>query len=255
MNAKIILTKAKKHLPQILSVTACIGVGAVAVLSGHDILKASKLISKKKTETGLEKLSTIETVKATWKCYIPTAIATSVTMGALIAGQKISAGQLASMTAACGYMAMSRKQAETAAGDENGRDIVKKTLTESSNVLSTPWAEPTGRGEELCFDAYSGRWFLSNKDAVVSALNNFQDYCQKNEYVSYNDIYSLLGISGSYFGETYGWCFDEDEGTHPDSIEFAYDYMEIERGDETVRAFVFWFDNTYSHPYDWYMEI
>ena len=202
MNVKIAKAKVVEHLPQILSIISCLGVGAVAYFSGKNTLKAKAVLDEKRLIKAKEenksfhslqeyydmyrevpKLGVKETLKAVWKYYIPTAAAMGLTMGSMIASQKISAAQLASMTAACGYMALNRQMAGIEIHDENHgdkEDLHRTQETAASIALEKGiWGEQTGYGDELFVDAYSGRQFYSSKDAVMEGLREFTSWCEE----------------------------------------------------------------------------
>lgn len=265
MNAKIVKTQIVKHLPQILSIISCVGVPAVAYFSGKNTLKAHYILEKKREEKAkaldecVADLTFGEKVKAVWKYYIPTAAAMGLTIGSMIASQRISAAQLASMTAACSYMALSRKEALQPPEANEGKECENKVQTAAAETMYKNWAEPTGFGNELCLDMYSGRFFLSSKDDVMDGLRNFKEMCTEKDsngntdtYLAYNDLYGCLGLEPSYFGDEYGWHITNDDdscGTDPDAIDFFCDYNEIKG--QTVLTIGLASD---AFPYDGWLE-
>lgn len=284
MNAKIAKTEIVKHLPQILSVISCAGVGAVAYLSGRNTLKAKQILDEKRAQLGTEiveiegnsveipvKLGAKETLKTVWKYYIPTAVAMGLTGGAMIASRKISAAQLASMTAAAGYFAMNAaEQKKILAGkfeeinaklpeDEKISELdAEKKAAAKAALKTNNVPENTGDGEDLCIDAYSGRRFYSNRDAVIEGLEKFQSYCADHEWVCYNDLFGFLNLTGTYFGDQFGWHFlitpeerEDGWGTEPEAIEFDYDYIDV----DGVKAFVFRLNNDYGYPESNWMDM
>lgn len=83
--------------------------------------------------------------------------------------------------------------------------------------------EETGKGDLLCYEAYGGRFFRSSEKAVRKAVDTFvknyeracrmQDEDPAHMYVevfNFNDLYSLLGIVPSHFGEHWGYTNAED---------------------------------------------
>jgi len=63
-----------KHSPEILVGIGITGMVTTTVLAVKATPKALKLIEETKKEERKDKLTPIETVKATWKCYIPAAV-------------------------------------------------------------------------------------------------------------------------------------------------------------------------------------
>lgn len=272
MNAKIAKAKVIEHLPQILSIISCLGVGAVAYFSGKNTLKAHYVLEEKREEKAkaldecVADLTFGEKVKAVWKYYIPTAAAIGLTMGSMIASQKISAAQLASMTAACGYMALNREVAMKEIQDSNPgdkEDAQKVHETAASVALEKGvWGEQTGYGDELFIDAYSGRRFYSSKDAVRDGLREFMNLCEEvdddgniDNYIAYNDLYMALHIMTNYFGDKFGWHITNDEdsfGTDPRSIDFDLLPVEVKEGGPVATLIIL---NEWGFPYDCYGEV
>lgn len=77
------------------------------------------------------------------------------------------------------------------------------------SVTYKPSIELTGKGDQLCYDAYGGRWFRSSCEAVGEAVEFFMDEYERGNRLNYNDLYALLGISQTAFGYQYGYSPDE----------------------------------------------
>lgn len=73
-----------------------------------------------------------------------------------------------------------------------------------------PSVEHTGRGDLLCYDGYGGRWFRSSRQAVEEAVDHLLEQYENGEWINYNDLYMLLGMAESDFGEQNGWSPSED---------------------------------------------
>lgn len=169
--------------PDILSGLATIGVGVTAFLSGRAAVKATKKSNKKD--------------KA--KCYIPTAISGVLTVASIWGSRKLSASQLASIVGAAGYLASKRKK------------VAELTTAQMEKPVSV---EETGNGDILCLEAFSGRWFRSSVEAVEEACRSLDDIYHHGfeekgfSSVSLNELYSLLGIQTTFFGEKVFWSND-----------------------------------------------
>lgn len=81
-----------------------------------------------------------------------------------------------------------------------------------------PSIEDTGRGDTLCYEAWGGRLFYSDPEAVKEAVDKWiEDYnemCRKSEedpanafmdVTNFNDLYSLLGILPTHLGDAWGY--------------------------------------------------
>lgn len=226
MNGSVMKEELVKHLPQILSGVAAIGVGAVAYLSGRNSIKAHEILKSK----GKEKAPTKEKVKLTWKCYIPTLIALTATITCMIVSQKMSTAQVASMSAACGYFIKQKTELEKKireeVGEEKYREIKEEVNNRAAldNKFEEEWAEPTGHGDQLCYESFTGRWFYSSEEEVRAGIEAFEKYYSEGDYISYNDLYSELHIAPSYLGNELGWFCSYEEGYSPSEIDFTIWY-------------------------------
>jgi len=97
--------------------------------------------------------------------------------------------------------------------------------------------EETGKGNLLCLDKYGGRLFRSDEGAVRKAIKTFEeDYiracCMFDEdpahmYMAtynYNDLYSLLGILPTTFGDQFGYT--NVDGYRTDDLQFKIELID-----------------------------
>ena len=210
-------TKAtlSKHSPAILIGFAILGGGTAVVLAVRDTPKALKRIEEKKTEYQVDKLSPWETVKTTWPCYVPTAIAFTFAAGCAIGSQSIHVKRNAALAAAY-------KISETALIDYRGK--VLETIGEKKEqtvrdkvaqeqVIRNPVVPQnvirTGRGSTLFLDPLSMRYFESDVEDIRRAENKLnknmlQSICGST---SVNDFYAEIGLDAidESIGYGMGW--------------------------------------------------
>lgn len=66
----------------------------------------------------------------------------------------------------------------------------------------------TGRGEHLCYDAWSGRYFYSDIEKVRRAELDLNRCMLRDGYYSLNDFYDSLGLPHTDLGDQMGWHCD-----------------------------------------------
>ena len=93
-------TTLVKHSPEILTGIGIAGMVTAAVMVGRATPKALILIEERKEETGVAQLAPVETVKATWKCYIPAAIVGTTSIFCIIGGTSASLRRNAALATA-----------------------------------------------------------------------------------------------------------------------------------------------------------
>ena len=203
--------KIQDYLPYF----TCAGVIGVAVLSGNATLNAEKILREK----NLEDAPIQDKAKETWKYYIPVVAACGLTIASVIATKRLNAKELATVTAACGYLAqkgsavtreiIDRTNNEVAAEvikDAEAADVIKGGKVEFTGQI----IEDTGNGKLLCIEGYSGRLFWSSEEAVRDAVRKFNELYAQDKYVCLNDFYEILGLETSYFGHKFGWAYGSD---------------------------------------------
>ena len=91
---------ASKYSPQILLGVGIAGMITSTILAVKATPKAIQIIEQKKKEENVEKLNATETVKATWKCYIPAVVTGVSATVCLIGSNSVSSKRAAAIAAA-----------------------------------------------------------------------------------------------------------------------------------------------------------
>ena len=78
----------------------------------------------------------------------------------------------------------------------------KKPLKNQTVVL-------TGKGETLCYDAISDRYFKSDIETLKQAANAMSRRLLVDTYVSLNDFYWEIGLKTIKIGDSIGWNVDD----------------------------------------------
>lgn len=212
---KGIKSAATEHAPEILTGLGIAGMITTTVLAVKATPKALDLIESAKEEKH-EPLTKVETVKVAWKPYIPAAVTGVVSTACLIGASSVSARRNAALTAAyqlstTALAEYKEKVVETigekkekAIHDKMAQDKVDKNPPSKSEVIFT------GKGDTLCLDALSGRYFRSDKNKIEKAVNslNFRMTGGIEMCISLNEFYTAIGLSQLPMGEELGWRTD-----------------------------------------------
>ena len=194
--------KIQDYLPYF----TCAGVVGVAVLSGNCTLKAEKILREKNLENAPIK----DKAKETWKYYIPVVAACGLTIASVIATKRLNAKELATVTAACGYLAQKGSAVTREIIDRTNNEVAADVIKDAKIEYTGQTIEDTGNGKLLCIEGYSGRLFWSSEEAVRDAVKRFNELYAQDKYVCLNDFYKLLGIETSHFGHQFGWAYGSD---------------------------------------------
>lgn len=208
-------TTLSKHSPEILIGIGITGMITTTVLAVKATPKALKLIEAKKQELEVEKLTPVDTVKTTWKCYVPAAISGAVSIACLIGSHSVNARRNAALATAyklseTAFTEYRDKVVETI-GEKKERTVRDKIAEQHVQEIPVNTTEiiVTGKGQTLCLDPLSHRYFYSSKDKIDRAINKLNYEITTSPFdtdgVTLNDFYDELGLPGTMTGDSLGW--------------------------------------------------
>lgn len=205
----------RKHSPAIMTAIGIAGMTTTVILAVKATPKALEKIEEKKNEKWVDKLTPVDTVKATWKCYIPAAITGVTSAACLIGANTVGAKRNAALAAAYKLsetaLAEYREKVVETFGEKKDQLIREKVA--DKHVKENPVTQNnvifTGNGDSQCLDLMSGQYFLSNIDKVKKAENEINKQMLEDGYVSLNDFYDYLNIDHTGFGDLLGWNLDD----------------------------------------------
>lgn len=206
-----IKTTAIKHCPEILTGIGLAGMITATVLAVRATPKAVQLLIEKKKELDTDKLPVTETVKTTWKCYIPSAVTAILSSACIIGANSVHVKRYAALGAAYALSESTLKEyrdkvVETV-GDKKEQkihdEIAKDKMTQ--NPVSNSEVLVTGKGETLCYDSISGRYFKSDMERLKKAANELNRRMISEMNISLNDFYAEIGLNEILIGDNIGW--------------------------------------------------
>jgi hypothetical protein len=209
-----------KHSPEILTGVGIAGMVTTTVLAVTATPKALRLIEARKDELAVdderpEKLDKLEVVKTCWKCYIPAAISGTLSATCLICANSVNARRNAALATAykLSESALTEYQSkvvetigekkEQAIKDEIAKEKLEKDPVCNREVIITE------KGNTLCYDVISGRYFKSDIERIRKAENVLNRRLIDEMYVTLNEFYSEIGLSPTAVGEDLGWDIDK----------------------------------------------
>jgi hypothetical protein len=223
-NFRELATRAERivadNSPTILTAIGVTGTVATAVLTGKATYKYMELLEELKEydrEHPVE-LTGREHVELAWKFYIPAVGSGVLTIAAIIGANRVGTRRAAGLAAA---YALSEKAfveyrdkvaerltpaKEMAIRDEVAQDRLSRTPGSSEIVIVGT--------DVLCMDAYSGRYFTSNMEALKKAQNDLNYRVLNDMYASLSDFYNLIGLSTTSMSDEVGWKSDKPMEIH-----------------------------------------
>lgn len=207
-NTKAVLAK---HSPEILTGLGIVGMFSMTVMAVRATPKALVLIENEKNIREGDKLSWQENIKLTYKCYLPSVVIGVVSTICLVEANSINFRRNAALTTA--YMLTEAtlkdyrsKVIETIG--EKKEQVVRDTMAKEkieSKPLENKTVILTDKGETLCYDPISDRYFKSDIETLKKTANVLSRRLLDDMYVSLNDFYWEIGLKGIKTGDDIGW--------------------------------------------------
>lgn len=216
---------AKKNSPQILTGIGIAGMITTAVMAVRATPKAMSLIEQREdewmqehlgdVEASYKELPKIEAVKAAWTCYIPSMIVGGLSVACLIGASSVNLRRNAALATAYSLSESALKEYQEKVIEEIGekketeiRDRIAKDRIDR-NPISRNEVVLTEKGETLCYDMISGRYFKTDIDKLRKAENDLNRQMRDDIYVSLNEFYDAIGLDPVKIGENIGWNIDK----------------------------------------------
>lgn len=200
----------QKNQSTILTGLGVAGIVSTSVLTAQATVKAVRKCDAQEKDLDLK-----ERFFLTWRYYIPPvamgAVSAACIIGAHTADTKKNAA-LAGLYALTeetlqDYRAkvverLGEKKEEEVYGDVVQERINKHPINDAQVVI-------TGKGDNLCYDSYSGRYFKSSIETLRQIQNDLNHDLLGQMWVPINDLYFTIGLEPIKMGEEIGWTTDE----------------------------------------------
>lgn len=228
MNTHIqkIIQVLSKNSPTILTGFAVAGLISTVVIAVRATPAAMTSINEAEWGKGEVRLTKKELVQYTWKIYIPSALMGAATIGCIIGANQIGMRRNAALAGLYSLTESTLKEYQQKVVDTIGEKKEQKIQDEIAQDRITnnpPKAEEiisTGKGETLCYDWLSGRYFKSDIEKIRKAENELNKDLLADNFISLNEVYDALGLPPIGIGEELGWSLWIDDGD--DLVSFTY---------------------------------
>jgi hypothetical protein len=221
----IVKNVTAKHSPAILTGLGIAGMITTTVLAVKatpkaldDISAEKRRIANKELKEGEDyeeanrlELTPVETVKVAWKNYIPAVVTGTVSIACIIGASSVNSKRNAALATAYSLAETSLKdykskvvetigeKKEQAITDSIAKEKMEKEPVQNKEVILT------GKGETLCFDVISGRYFKSDIEKIRKIINDANMRMREENYITLNEFYYELGLESIMIGDDLGW--------------------------------------------------
>lgn len=217
MNRKIRFKNSlHKHGPMICTTAGVVSMLTGLVLAVKATPKAVKKIEEAEIpEDATKKERVVETVKATWKDYVPAAICEVGGAGLIFGSARTYARRYADLSnllyiSETAYRNLQDKMGETLTkkqvnqiNDEIAEDKIKENPPENSTIIITD------RGNHLFFDTMTGQYFRSSFEEVHRVVNEINARINSEYYVQNNELIVSWGETPCKTFESLVWSSGE----------------------------------------------
>jgi hypothetical protein len=154
-------------------------------------------------------------VKAAWKCYIPSTLIGVSSVACLIFASRQNVRKNAALAAAYTLSESTLTEYKQKVIDKIGKkkedeicaDIAKDKI--EKNPVGKNEIIFTGKGETLCYDSVSGRYFKSDIEKLRKAENILNLRLRDEMWVSLNEFYYEIGLTEISISDDLGWHIDK----------------------------------------------
>jgi len=197
----------EKNNTTILTGIGIAGVITTAIMTGKATIKANDIL---KDEDALND-TVLEKIKIVWKCYIPPVMVGGATIGCIIGVNTINERRNAALAGLYSIAQTTFKEYQEQVVKQLGENKERKIRDEVDHekVLKNPPDTVifTG-GNVLCYDSISGRYFQSDIEKIKKTVNEVNRRLMTEMFISLNDLYFELGLSGIKLGDDMGFNLD-----------------------------------------------
>ena len=216
--SNILKDKIDKNSPEILIGMGLAGMLTTTVMACKISPKVKAILDEERDTREMEDepdMTLMDKVKLTWKPYLPVVLGYGASAACILGANSINNKRNAALMTAYqigerAFVEYKDKVIETIGEDKEreiqdavSRDRIKKDPVNTDSVIFT------GKGDALCYDVISGRYFRSDSDKINKAVNDINFTLLNDMYVSLNDFYELLGLDCIQAGWEMGWNVDD----------------------------------------------
>ena len=203
-----------KHSPEILTGIGIVGMGCSIVNAVIATPKAMTLVEQKKEQLDVNHLTPKETFLAVWKPYLPSALSFVASSACIIGASAVNYKRNAALGAAYALSERTliryRDKVIDTLGERKEREIRDKIAQDdvNNNQPSPKQVVVTSKGNTLCKDMISGRYFRSDIETIKQTINKLNRRLTYDHYISLNEFYGELGLDDIKNGDLMGWNLD-----------------------------------------------
>lgn len=222
----------QKHSPEILTGIGIAGMITTTALAVRATPKAMVLIEEEKQRLNNELraeaennnqeeyverdvLKPVELIRTTWTCYIPAAVTGVLSVACLIGASSVNIRRNAALATAYSLSESALKEYQEkvieSIGEKKEKEIrnsIAKDKLERDPLVNKE-VIITGRGETLCYETITSRYFKCDIEKLRKVENELNKKLISEMYISLNEFYYEIGLRPTEVGNDLGWNIDD----------------------------------------------
>lgn len=203
-----------RNSPTILTALGVTGAVTTAFLTGKATVKAVRILDiERADDEPYTRADTKEAFKLVWKEYVPAVGTLALTVTCIIGANHIGSRRGAAIAAAYSlsekaFVEYKEKVLEKmgTSGERKVRDEIAQDQVDRNPTANT--VVIVGDGDVLCYEAYTGRYFMSTMEKLKHAQNAVNYQVNNDMYASLSDFYDRVGLPRTNLSDDVGWNCD-----------------------------------------------
>lgn len=208
-----------KNSPTILTGLAVAGFVTTVIFAVKATPKALEILEQerimRRDYDGGKEITKRDVISLTWKTYLPTFLMGATSISCIIFANHINLRRNAVLSSLYAISETTLKEYQNKVIETIGENKERKIRDEIKGDKiknNPPDSNPiiiTGKGDTLCYDVLSGRYFKSDIEDIRKVENETNKKLLSNMWVSLNEVYSDLGLDQIDLGRDIGWDVDK----------------------------------------------
>lgn len=216
--AKTFRNTTARNAPKILTYAAVGGVistSVLAVKATPEALRIMELERERRERMKTEPPTKKDIIKLAWIYYTPAIVMGGITIACIISAESINSKRNAALAGLYSITDATLREYQSkvvdAVGEKKEREIKDEVIKGKmdKNPVEDKEVIITGKGETLCYDTISGRYFKSDIEKIRKSENYLNNNILKDGFISLNEVYDEFGLEHIKMGDEVGWHVDD----------------------------------------------
>lgn len=216
LSSKLLFFKkiSSDNSPTILTAIAVVGTVSTAILSVKAYRKATYKMDDRGSslQSGVDPVpTTLDEFRLVWTCYIPPVMSGAITIGCIVMANRVGTKRAAALAAAYTItehaFADYKDKVVDILGEDSARQVRQSVAQDRVNANPPEQSKIVivGSADVLCYDGFSGRYFISTMETIRQAQNDVNNEIFNNEVCPLSTFYHALDIPTTSMSNELGW--------------------------------------------------